>query len=45
MQLKTQLFIDGKWIDGQSTIAVTDPSDESVIANVAVASDDNVLLP
>jgi len=39
MQLKTQLFIDGKWIDGQSTIAVTDPSDESVIANVAVASD------
>ncbi len=39
MQLKTQLFIDGKWIDGQSTIAVTDPSDDSVIANVAVASD------
>jgi succinate-semialdehyde dehydrogenase/glutarate-semialdehyde dehydrogenase len=39
MQLKTQLFIDGKWLDGQSTIAVTDPSDESVIANVAVASD------
>lgn len=39
MQLKTQLFIDGKWIDGVSTIAVTDPSDNSTIANVAVASD------
>jgi len=41
MQLKTQLFIDGKWIDGVSTIAVTDPSDNSTIANVAVASDEN----
>ena len=39
MQLKTQLYIDGKWIDGVSTIPVTDPSDESVIANVQVASD------
>ena len=41
MQLKTQLFIDGKWIDGISTIAVTDPSDNSTIANVAVASDED----
>jgi len=41
MQLKTQLFIDGKWIDGLSTIAVTDPSDNSTIANVAVASDEH----
>jgi len=41
MQLKTQLFIDGKWLDGQSTIAVTDPSDNSTIANVAVASDEH----
>ena len=40
MQLKTQLFIDGKWIDGVSTIAVTDPSDNSTITNVAVASDE-----
>jgi len=39
MQLKTQLFIDGKWLDGTSSIAVTDPSDNSTIANVAVASD------
>ena len=39
MQLKTQLYIDGKWLDGASTIPVTDPSDESVIANVQVASD------
>jgi succinate-semialdehyde dehydrogenase/glutarate-semialdehyde dehydrogenase len=41
MQLKTQLFIDGKWIDGTSSIAVTDPSDNSTIANVAVASDEH----
>jgi succinate-semialdehyde dehydrogenase/glutarate-semialdehyde dehydrogenase len=41
MQLKTQLFIDGKWLDGSSTIAVTDPSDNSTIANVAVASDEH----
>jgi len=40
MQLKTQLFIDGKWLDGTSSIAVTDPSDNSTIANVAVASDE-----
>ena len=39
MQLKTQLYIDGKWIDGGSTVPVIDPSDESVIANVQVASD------
>ena len=39
MQLKTQLYIDGKWVDGASTIPVTDPSDESVIANVSVATD------
>jgi len=41
MQLKSQLFIDGKWIDGTSSIAVTDPSDNSTIANVAVASDEH----
>ena len=39
MQLKTQLYIDGKWLDGASTIPVTDPSNESVIANVSVATD------
>jgi len=41
MQLKTQMFIDGKWIDGTSSIAVTDPSDNSTIANVAIASDEH----
>jgi succinate-semialdehyde dehydrogenase/glutarate-semialdehyde dehydrogenase len=41
MQLKTQLFIDGKWLDGTSFIAVTDPSDNSTIANVSVASDEH----
>jgi succinate-semialdehyde dehydrogenase/glutarate-semialdehyde dehydrogenase len=39
MQLKTQLYIDGKWVNGSSTLAVTDPSDESIIANVQVSSD------
>jgi succinate-semialdehyde dehydrogenase/glutarate-semialdehyde dehydrogenase len=39
MQLKTQLYIDGKWLDGASTIPVTDPSDESIIASVSVATD------
>jgi len=39
VQLKTQLYIDGKWVNGSSTLAVTDPSDESVIANVQVSSD------
>jgi succinate-semialdehyde dehydrogenase/glutarate-semialdehyde dehydrogenase len=39
MQLKTQLYIDGKWLDGASTIPITDPSNESVIANVSVATD------
>jgi succinate-semialdehyde dehydrogenase/glutarate-semialdehyde dehydrogenase len=39
MQLKTQLYIDGKWVNGSSTLTVTDPSDESVIANVQVSSD------
>ncbi len=39
MQLKTQLYIDGKWVNGASTLPVTDPSDNSVIANVQVSSD------
>jgi succinate-semialdehyde dehydrogenase/glutarate-semialdehyde dehydrogenase len=39
MQLQTQLYIDGKWVNGSSTLAVTDPSDESVIADVQVSSD------
>jgi succinate-semialdehyde dehydrogenase / glutarate-semialdehyde dehydrogenase len=39
MQLKTQLYIGGKWVNGSSTLAVTDPSDESLIANVQVSSD------
>ena len=44
MQLKTQLYIDGKWLDGASTIPVTDPSDESVITNVSVATDEHCAL-
>jgi succinate-semialdehyde dehydrogenase/glutarate-semialdehyde dehydrogenase len=44
MQLKTQLYIDGKWVDGASTIPVTDPSNESIIANVSVATDAQCVL-
>ena len=39
MRYINKLFIDGKWVDGASTISVIDPSDNSTIANVAVASD------
>jgi succinate-semialdehyde dehydrogenase/glutarate-semialdehyde dehydrogenase len=31
------MYIDGQWVDGISTMPVTDPSDGSVIAEVAVA--------
>jgi succinate-semialdehyde dehydrogenase/glutarate-semialdehyde dehydrogenase len=39
MQLKTQLFINGKWVNGSGKLPVTDPSNESVIAEVQTASD------
>jgi succinate-semialdehyde dehydrogenase/glutarate-semialdehyde dehydrogenase len=39
MQLKTQLFIDGKWVNGSGKLPVTDPSNESVIAEVQTAGD------
>jgi succinate-semialdehyde dehydrogenase/glutarate-semialdehyde dehydrogenase len=39
MQLKTQLFIDGKWANGSGKLPVTDPSNESVIAEVQTAGD------
>ena len=37
--MRTQLYIDGQWVDGNGTLDVTDPSDGSVIANVATAGD------
>jgi len=37
--LKTELFIDGKWLAGDGLLEVIDPSDESVIARVATAGD------
>jgi succinate-semialdehyde dehydrogenase/glutarate-semialdehyde dehydrogenase len=39
MQLKTQLFIDGKWVNGSGKLPVTDPSNESVIAEIQTAGD------
>jgi len=43
MQLKTQLFINGKWVNGSGKLPVTDPSNESVIAEVQTASDSDCL--
>jgi len=43
MQLSTQLYIDGKWVNGSSTIPVTDPSDESIIANVQISSEEQCI--
>ena len=43
MQLKTQLFINGKWVNGSEKLPVTDPSNESVIAEVQTASDKDCL--
>ena len=37
--MRTQLYINGQWVPGASTVAVTDPSDGSVIAQVSSADD------
>ncbi len=37
--LKTNLFINGQWISGDGVLPVIDPSDGSIIANVATAGD------
>lgn len=37
--MRTQLYIDGKWVDGNGTMPVYDPSDGSVIAQVATAGE------
>lgn len=37
--MRTQLYIDGKWVDGNGTMPVYDPSDGSVIAEVATAGE------
>ena len=39
MQLFTQLYIDGKWVNGTSTMPVIVPSVESVFANVQISSE------
>jgi succinate-semialdehyde dehydrogenase/glutarate-semialdehyde dehydrogenase len=39
MELKTKLYINGQWCDGEGTLDVIDPSDESVIAQIATAGD------
>jgi succinate-semialdehyde dehydrogenase/glutarate-semialdehyde dehydrogenase len=38
MQLRTESYIDGKWVTGSSTIPVIDPSNGLAIANVQVSS-------
>lgn len=37
--MRTQLYINGQWLSGASTVAVTDPSDGSVIAQVSIADE------
>jgi len=37
--MRTKLFINGEWVDGSKTTPVYDPSDLSVIADVALAGD------
>ncbi len=37
--MRTELYIDGQWVQGASTVAVHDPSDGSVITEVSLASD------
>jgi len=41
--MRTQLYIDGQWVDGSGTLEVIDPSDGSVIATVATSSDEQNL--
>ena len=38
--MRTELFIDGKWVKGSSTAPVYDPADGSVIAEVHLANDE-----
>jgi len=37
--MRTQLYLNGQWVPGASTVPVIDPSDGSVIADVAIADD------
>jgi succinate-semialdehyde dehydrogenase/glutarate-semialdehyde dehydrogenase len=37
--MRTQLYINGQWVPGASTVPVVDPSDGSVIADVSIADD------
>lgn len=37
--MRTQLYIDGQWVNGSGKVAVHDPSDGSVIAEVSLAGD------
>lgn len=39
MQLKTDLYIDGAWVKGDGSVAVTDPSSGAVIAQMSTSSD------
>ena len=39
MSIQTKLFINGEWLDGEGSIAVIDPSDESTIAKVSLAGE------
>lgn len=40
--MRTQLYIDGKWVDGSGKMPVYDPSDGSVIAEVSTAGEADI---
>jgi succinate-semialdehyde dehydrogenase / glutarate-semialdehyde dehydrogenase len=37
--MRTQLYIDGQWVDGSGTLDVIDPSDGSIIAAVSTSGE------
>ena len=39
VQLKTDLYIDGKWVKGIKSHPVYDPSDDSIIAEIQIAGE------
>ena len=41
--MRNQLYIDGQWVDGSGKLDVIDPSDGSVITQVATSSDEQNL--
>jgi len=43
MFIKSQPYIDGQWVSGPITLEVRDPSNDSVVANVVVSSEEQCI--